>query len=376
MNQVIIDIPEVKSGELVKLLSFISEDVINVEIKESKVVLDLLQDADNEQTKKKAEKIIGKYLKEAADLQEPVTYLNKSKKVYSSPSEVYNSKLIKNIGDGILFLKSEAVVLYKYFDDIFKKLAIELGAIEKFYPVLLPIDSYKKTGYLLKSPQYAIFCCSPKEDIDNLERMHKLSREGMVNESLGEPQYALSPAACFHSYLEYENCTISEPLIITFNQSVFRHEGRFNWKDFARLKDYHVREIVFFGSPDYVDTVRRRIMEETKQILERLDLDGRICLTSDPFVVPAFQKYKRHQLAEECKYELQLSYSSENYIAVASFNVHGNAFTGPFNIKINDCQKSVTGCVGFGIERWILAFLAQYGLNPDSWPSVVTSNLS
>ena len=34
-------------------------------------------------------------------------------------------------------------------------------------------------------------------------------------------------------------------------------------------------------------------------------------------------------------------------------------------------KETVTGCIGYGLERFVLAFLAQYGDNIDKWPAMV-----
>lgn len=31
----------------------------------------------------------------------------------------------------------------------------------------------------------------------------------------------------------------------------------------------------------------------------------------------------------------------------------------------------MTGCVGFGLERWVIAFVSQYGVDPNNWPQKV-----
>lgn len=67
----------------------------------------------------------------------------------------------------------------------------------------------------------------------------------------------------------------------------------------------------------------------------------------------------------------KLYYNDEKALAAASFNLHGTAFTKPFNIKIRNVNYPVTGCIGFGIERWVLGFLAQYGLCEKNWPKDV-----
>ena len=34
-------------------------------------------------------------------------------------------------------------------------------------------------------------------------------------------------------------------------------------------------------------------------------------------------------------------------------------------------DEVVTGCVGFGLERWVIAFLSQFGAEPDNWPQSI-----
>lgn len=74
---------------------------------------------------------------------------------------------------------------------------------------------------------------------------------------------------------------------------------------------------------------------------------------------------------EKSKYEVRVSYDKDHTLAAASLNLHGTAFTSPFHIKVKGVDNPVSGCVGFGIERWILVFLAQYGTDSACWPDEV-----
>lgn len=82
-------------------------------------------------------------------------------------------------------------------------------------------------------------------------------------------------------------------------------------------------------------------------------------------------KYKKYQKMEKSKYEVRVSYDKDHTLAAASLNLHGTAFTSPFHIKVKGVDNPVSGCVGFGIERWILVFLAQYGTDSACWPDEV-----
>ena len=58
-------------------------------------------------------------------------------------------------------------------------------------------------------------------------------------------------------------------------------------------------------------------------------------------------------------------------IACGSINLHGNFFGEKFDIEDSDGNPALTGCVGLGIERWVLAGFTQHGLEPDRWPAAV-----
>ena len=270
-------------------------------------------------------------------------------------------------------LKEQSLFLFNMFNEYF--LNIVKSVFETYeqreYPVMLSVDKYQKTGYLKNSPQYAIFCSTVHENISELENVDNSIRSQCVDRYLKYPQYALSPSACFHTYVELENMVLENPKAFTFVQRVFRNEGRFNINTFARLRDYHVREIVMVGDWNYVRTKRELLMTETINLLNKLGLEGDLTVASDPFIIPKMQKYKKIQIYEKSKYELHLNNNKTDKISVASFNIHGTAFTHPFNIKVKDIEQTITGCVGYGIERWVLAFLCQYGEDVSNWPAEV-----
>jgi seryl-tRNA synthetase len=246
-----------------------------------------------------------------------------------------------------------------------------LNAIEKLYPVLLPMEGYEKTGYIKKSPQYAIFCGTINETIEDLEKTSFAIYKKQVNKIINEPEYALSPSACFHTYIEYQDKELSENMVVSFRQNVFRNEGKFNYSEIGRLRDYQVREIVLIGNNRFVIEMRDKIMEATADLMNTLGLKGDISLANDSFVVPKMQMHKKIQRIDKSKYEMHLYVSDKKKISTASFNLHGKAFTSNFNISVKGVEDTVTGCVGFGLHRWIIAFVAQYGWNEEMWPEIV-----
>lgn len=362
--------------EFSKAICFISEEIIDYHISGYELNFIIDKKSDEESIKEEVIKYSQKYISSKGMGSRCIKMFNNELREYFEQELVSdNNGVINNFGNGLISFNGVAIKLYRFFDNAFRNIALEVGGIEKMYPVLLPVEAYQTTGYLRNSPQYSMFCCCPEENIRTLEEVDKRVKGSDIQAILKEPNLALSPSACFHTYFEYKNKRLESEKTFTFVQNVFRNEGRLNFNELGRLRDYHVREIVLFGSNEYVLKKREQIIKKTGDLMMELELSGNICTATDPFVMPKMQKYKKIQLLDSSKYELRVNYSENKDISVASFNIHGSAFTQPFNIKIEDIIFPETGCVGFGIERWVLAFLSQYGLDAENWPNKVKTNL-
>ena len=354
--------------EFYKSVSFISPEINDVVLKNELLELSLSDQADLDSIQKQLYEMEKKYVINNSN--NDIYYKNKNKKQQFFDLKMSDENIIF-FEDGQIGFGKKGKFLLEFFDSLFCSIAIRMNAIEKVYPVLLPIKEYSQTGYIKKSPQYAIFCSSVNDKIDDLEKAYKSVEDNQIKNVIKEPEYALSPSACFHTYIEYRNKSLPNNTLITFKQNVFRNEGRFNYKEIGRLRDYHVREIVMIGDVDYVEKTREMIMEESCKIMKNLNLSGDITIASDSFIVPKMLLYKKIQKIDKSKYEMHLSLSDSKSISVASFNLHGKAFTDSFKICVDQCEDTVTGCVGFGLQRWVLAFVAQYGWEVDNWPSFV-----
>jgi seryl-tRNA synthetase len=359
-----------------KALSFVSEHLKRFEFEKGKVKLYLDDHEDEQESKVKFLRLIDKFEKNVFDHGDRYLYENRGHGRSFEHTFVMDGKLVRNYGDGLIGLQGPALLLVDCLDRVFRDFALELGAQEKQYPVLLPIEQMEKTGYLRTSPQYSMFVSNAREDMNCLSSLAKGVREEQVVGHLAGPRYVLSPAACFHCYMDMEGQMLEHPQVLTLRQHVFRHEGSLNWGQFGRLRDYQVREIVFVGSHEFVTAKREKLIDLTKRWVEQLELTARMAITFDPFVVPEMQRFKKIQLLEKSKIELQLSIDPERYMACTSFNLHGAAFSQPFGFNVRGDNETVTGCVGFGLERWVLAILSQFGTDTVNWPQVLRRMIS
>lgn len=142
-------------------------------------------------------------------------------------------------------------------------------------------------------------------------------------------------------------------------------------QNIIKYTPFAAREIVFLGTQEFVEQTRENIREEVMTFIRKMNMDAYITVAADAFIMPKMIKYKKYQKMEKSKYEVRVSYDKDHTLAAASLNLHGTAFTSPFHIKVKGVDNPVSGCVGFGIERWILVFLAQYGTDSACWPDEV-----
>lgn len=260
------------------------------------------------------------------------------------------NKCFVEMGNGGISFTGVSAALFDFFDYRFQKIAKSNRAVEEKYPVLLSYDTLYKTGYTKRYPNYSM--------------------------NLKQEELVLSPSACFHVYEKYKDTTLSGNSSFTFLQNVFRNEKKSRMDEFGRLRDYHVREVVFIGDEIYVDSSINKMIEQTKEFIKEIGLKGSIESATDFFVSPNMQRYKLIQMHNRAKYEVNLNYETDKELSAASFNRHGKAFSEPFNINVSEAKNVVSGCVGYGIERWVLAFMSQYGCEPDNMPGVVRNYIS
>ncbi|MGH7710321.1 MAG: hypothetical protein ACREOG_03505 [Gemmatimonadaceae bacterium] len=290
-----------------------------------------------------------------------------------SPIETLRNQGTITIFDaGNVGLSGMPLQLLEYFDAVALEWARELGAIEHRYPSLIALESLERAGYVRSFPQH-LAAVSHVEKVEDVAQ--RIAPESPVSSSdLGPPRYALAPAVCFHCYPEWQGGTLpAKGAIITARGRCCRFE-RDALAPLDRLRDFTMREIIVLGSRDDVESVRRSLMQRAEELVTALDLDASIDAATDPFYGPSADGKRLLQRAGALKYELHLRLGSDEHtVAVASFNHHADHFGRAFDIHLTSGALAHSGCVALGLERWVLAFLTQYGLDERHWPPAVTA---
>lgn len=256
-----------------------------------------------------------------------------------------------------IFKKEGYLCLYEKETEIFENLDKDFlsfldGYDVKKYniPAMIDAEILTKCNYYESFPQHLSLISTVRED--KLEQVS--SNKGVTFNDVQIHNKILTPAACLHLYPMIEKLQPNNNLNVTTRARVYRYEGN-RYNEIGRLWDYTVREFVFVGSVEYVREMLEKMMEKTLEYAKRIAPASKLVSSSDIFFRCKRNEIKKKlQIANEKKFEVIIPIDGED-VAVASFNYHGNHFSMPFHF---DQQGSiVSGCVGFGIERWVLAKL-------------------
>jgi seryl-tRNA synthetase len=174
----------------------------------------------------------------------------------------------------------------------------------------------------------------------------------------------LTPAACYHFYLKLQDSALPATRRFTTRATCFRREAVY--EPLRRQWAFSMRELVCIGHEEEVTAFVAATRARVEALLSRLELPVEWRHATDPFFDPLrnpkFVAQKVAPLKTEAVYGGDL--------AISSTNLHRTYFGEAFDIKCGD-QPATSACVGFGIERWLFAFLDHHGLDPAKWPRVV-----
>jgi len=211
----------------------------------------------------------------------------------------------------------------------------DLDGVDYFrnFPHLVTLTSRLESGCL---PAYA----QPADPVATVPAAHATASE-----------YVLPSAACYHVYFHLRDQSLSAPHYITTAAQCFRNEDE--WAGLARLWAFRMREIVCLGSAETVNGFLAAMKDTLQRFLAAIGLPCELQVATDPFYDRRGPRAVMQVLAP-VKYEFLYGGS----IAIASANFHRNFFGEKCNIRTADGAFAFSGCVAFGIERWMHALLS------------------
>ncbi|HUQ47698.1 MAG TPA: hypothetical protein VM053_05560 [Gemmatimonadaceae bacterium] len=235
-------------------------------------------------------------------------------------------------------------------------------------PSAISFETLERAQYFDSFPHWLTAASHLKDDEVSLERVATAERPGVeAGKSLEVATNALTPAVCYHTYAALANTTVNSPVVMTAEETCWRHEGR-RLTALERGWAFRMREIVFLGASHEAETFRKAHIENVSAFAESIGLKTRVELATDPFFAPTARGKSLLQLVKALKQELIVDRPDGTSLAISSFNNHERFFGDAFAIRLFNGESATTACVAFGIERWMLAILMTHGVDSANWP--------
>jgi seryl-tRNA synthetase len=206
-------------------------------------------------------------------------------------------------------------------------------------------------------------------DRDHLALLRKKDEGTDWSRDLAATGVMLSPAACYPLYPTATGTLPEGGRTVDLSSYVFRHEPSL---DPARMQMFRQRELVRLGTWEQALDHRACLLGRSEDLLRSLDLDVVVVVAHDPFFGRGGRMMAATQKEQDLKFELVVPIASEDQLtAVASANYHLDHFGQAFGIRTTDGRIAHTACVGFGLERVVLALFRAHGFDPMKWPAAV-----
>jgi seryl-tRNA synthetase len=266
-------------------------------------------------------------------------------------------------------LSGSLLELYRRIDAMFLRWAAECQAAEFFFPTFIAARELAKLDYFRSFPHLVTFPAVLDAADANLKRFTEgtpLDQQGCVHLTELDPvRNVLTPAACYHFYVLFQGEALQKPRYVTTRATCFRRET--HYLPLQRQWNFSMREIVCIGSADEVKGHLDRYREKVEAFFQRIHLPVKWENATDPFFNPSRNPKFLAQKLDPVKTEMVF----RTGLAIGSINFHRNYFGEAFQIR-REGEEAFSGCVAFGIERWIFAFLNEFGPDQKQWPDLNT----
>ena len=248
------------------------------------------------------------------------------------------------------------------------------GAEQMSFPPIVSRTLIERLGYLESFPQLI-------GSIHSFFGTELTAREMAARASRGEPweellqptEAMLLPAACYPVYPIFSGLLPEHGRTVTVKGWCYRHEPS---DEPTRLQSFRMREFIRAGSPASVERWRDDWLGRGMAMLTSLGLAVQSDVANDPFFGRSGRMLAGSQRDQRLKFEIMAPvFSRVAPTAICSFNWHQEHFTRKFDVHRPQRAVAHTACLGFGLERVVLALLVAHGFDPAHWPSGVRALL-
>lgn len=362
-------------GQIIYSSSFIDPAVIDVDYADGVWTFTLEAPVAEERLRKGLDTLVERYADVVPDDVTPVFAMEAEdgKTWPERPTFGGAHDPIQQIHPGLFIWREPVATLLRFLDDmVLQRFAKPFGAHEEIYPNCIPVDGLGKANHFSSFPEHLHFLAHLPNDLEVLDAFAENAKgvtewKDIELPGATRPKLVNNPSTCYHCYSARRGSTIEENTALTVVTKCHRFESA-NHKEYGRLLEFSMREVVFLGEPDYVRATRAETLERVEQLATDWKLYGELVASNDPFFTNDYKakSAQQHRLAMKMEYRMLIP-GKDKRLAMMSSNLHGPTFSKAFGITMGG-RLINTGCLGFGLERLALAILAQHGYDPAGWP--------
>ena len=275
---------------------------------------------------------------------------------------------------GIFGRGPEFEEVLRRFDDLISRVASADAATKMAFPPCLDRKVLEQSEFLDSFPQLAgtIFSFSGNQ-VQHQELSEAIHDGRPWTHLQTMTAVCLTPAACYPIYPILSGNLPADGRLIDMQNWVFRHEPS---SEPTRMQSFRVREFVRAGTPDMVLAWRAMWLQRSLDLLLSLGLAARTEIASDPFFGRGGRMLAATQREQQLKFEIVVPVISQEYAtALCSFNYHQDHFGKLFSIHTAQGEVAHTACLGFGLERIVMALFKTHGMQSANWPHSVREQL-
>ena len=265
---------------------------------------------------------------------------------------------------GLLTVNGAAVEVWRRLDAIFRAWAKSVGAAEYQFPPVLSIEALNRADYFSSFPHLTTLAtCLRDDSVAALKA--EASRQPLTDieaQYLADASYVLPAAACYSVYDHFHDRELPADLYVTVLSPCFRREEYYEAA--KRQWAFWMREIVCVGRLESVTSFLDGFKKRISDFLTEAHFPFTIDEATDPF-------FDRHdsKLIMQRMNPLKHEFRYKSSLAIASVNFHRNFFGERFGIRDHTGSPTFSGCVAFGMERWLYSLIQEYGSNWESYPT-------
>ena len=260
------------------------------------------------------------------------------------------------------------------FNALVSELSRTDGAESYTFPPVISRAVLERVKYLESFPH---LCGAVYSFFGDEERAKTLAARAGAGEPwaefLGMTDVVMNPAACYPVYPSLTGTLPEGGRLVSMLNWVYRHEPS---PEPTRMQSFRVREFVRAGSAAQVLEWRDSWLQRGLTLLGSLGLAAKSEVAADPFFGRGGKLLAVNQKEQQLKFEIVVPViSAADPTAVCSFNYHQEHFSSAFDIRTADGDRARTACLGFGLERVVMALFKAHGFDPATWPPEVRRRL-